>query len=132
MPRFAFALPNQAILADAHSAFLTDASIREEWIWLQQQRKDTPALLLVHWIGDDLTVSWERLTHVGTAIPRGRWDIIERACMPEVVVRDPHRGQSSPRWPGRSPRFDWCPTGPATDRRSGRRRPARCARRLWR
>lgn len=54
----------QGDLAEAHSAFLTGASIREEWIWLQQARADTPALLLIHWIGDDLTVAWERLTQV--------------------------------------------------------------------
>ncbi|HUG85510.1 MAG TPA: hypothetical protein VMM13_13150 [Euzebya sp.] len=54
----------QGDLAVAHSAFLTGASIREEWIWLQQARPDTPALLLIHWIGDDLTVAWERLTQV--------------------------------------------------------------------
>lgn len=52
-------------LADAHRNFLTDTSVREEWIWLQQAREDTPALLLVHWIGDDLATTWDRLTHVG-------------------------------------------------------------------
>jgi hypothetical protein len=55
----------QGDLAAAHAEFLTAASIREEWIWLQEARDGTPALLLVHWIGDDLDHAWERLTDVG-------------------------------------------------------------------
>lgn len=55
----------QGDLAGVHSAFLTDASIHEEWIWLQEARVDLPALLLMHWIGDDLSGAWDRLTHVG-------------------------------------------------------------------
>lgn len=55
----------QGDLTESHSAFLTDASIREEWIWLQQARADLPAMLLIHWIGDDLAGAWDRLTHTG-------------------------------------------------------------------
>ncbi|WP_370325916.1 hypothetical protein [Euzebya sp.] len=48
-------------LAGPHTKFLNDASIREEWIWLQARRHDLPAMLLVHWIGDDLAGAWDRV-----------------------------------------------------------------------
>lgn len=53
-------------LAEEHRRFLTDTSVREEWIWLQPPTDRAPALLLVHWIGDDLDDAWQRLTFVGT------------------------------------------------------------------
>ena len=56
----------QGDLADAHQQFLADASVHEEWIWLQPPTERAPALLLVHWIGDDLDDAWQRLTFVGT------------------------------------------------------------------
>ena len=51
-------------LSRAHGQFLADASIREEWIWLQEPTSNCPALLLIHWIGDDLDDAWQRLTYV--------------------------------------------------------------------
>lgn len=53
-------------LVEAHRRFLADASIREEWIWLQAPQRGCPPLLLVHWIGDDLDDAWQRLTYVGS------------------------------------------------------------------
>lgn len=47
-------------LEEDHERMLTVAGVHEEWAWLQPAGLGLPPLLLLHWIGDDLVLSWQR------------------------------------------------------------------------
>ena len=57
-------------LQEPHEGFLARASIHEEWIWLQPAIGPMPALLLVHWIGDELPNAWRQLAEGSDAYSR--------------------------------------------------------------
>lgn len=52
----------QGDLTEPHRDFLAQAEIHEEWIWLQPPTLGLPALLMIHWIGDDPSRAMASLT----------------------------------------------------------------------